>query len=278
MKQFRIWVVLLLSLIIFGCTTKFLYRNVDWIVMSYLDDYVSLTHEQERLAENSIKRLSQWHRDNELPVYVAHIDELMQKTMAEVTPSWVQSQAERLRSYSRRIGHKSGPQLYALLMQLNERQVNQLLENVAEKHQEFAHKFANTEESEIRELYQERMEKALNKWLGSLANEQHALMIEWSLAVEITAQDRIEQNQKMLLEFQTLFAKRDDPSYFQSTLSRLLNQPESFYTESLKQKMARNRPLTYRFIAQLAAQVTDKQYQHLQKELVYWRQIGIDLQ
>lgn len=277
MKSLRNCVVLLLSFVILGCSTKFLYRNIDWFVMTYIEDYVSLNDEQERLAEFSIKQLASWHKEYELPKYIAYMDELSAKPLADIDATWVKLQSDRMRSYSRSIGKQAGPSLYALLMQLSDKQVVELLDNVAEKHQEYAEKYTTSEESEIREIYQERMEDALERWVGDITDKQKMQIVEWSQSVEITAQDRIAQNQKMFVEFETLFAKREDSSYFQATYDRLLNDPESFYTPSLSQKMERNRPLTFQFIAELSQGLTDKQYQHLLAELQEWREIAVDL-
>ncbi|TOB62022.1 hypothetical protein CGK02_14455, partial [Vibrio parahaemolyticus] len=41
--------VFLLVILLVGCTKKFLYSNIDWFVIEYLDDYVSLNDEQETL-------------------------------------------------------------------------------------------------------------------------------------------------------------------------------------------------------------------------------------
>ncbi|MFV8386495.1 hypothetical protein ACNO5E_20550, partial [Vibrio parahaemolyticus] len=44
--------VFLLVILLAGCTKKFLlYSNIDWFVIEYLDDYVSLNDEQETLLE-----------------------------------------------------------------------------------------------------------------------------------------------------------------------------------------------------------------------------------
>ncbi len=277
MKPFQKCIVLLLSFAILGCTTKFLYRNIDWFIMTYIDDYVSLNNQQERLVELSIRQLASWHKVHELPRYIAYIDQLSAKPLADVDAAWVKQQSDKMRSFSRAIGKQAGPSLYALLMQLNEKQVAELLENVAGKHHEYEEKYTTSEESEIREIYQERMEDAFERWVGSITNKQKAQIIGWSQSVEITAQDRIAQNKKMFVEFENLFAKREDSRYFQATYDRLLNDPESFYTQSLKQKMERNRPLTYQFIAELSQELTDKQYQHLLAELQEWREIAVDL-
>ena len=33
-----------------GCGTKFVYNNLDWLLIEYLDDFVELTTEQEALS------------------------------------------------------------------------------------------------------------------------------------------------------------------------------------------------------------------------------------
>ena len=64
-KAVRYGCILISILVLAGCAKKFLYSNLDWVVIEYLDDYVSLDREQEALLEERILLLADWHKEEE---------------------------------------------------------------------------------------------------------------------------------------------------------------------------------------------------------------------
>jgi len=55
-----------------GCSTlKLAYNQADEAVYWWLDSYVDLTDKQKPLAKDALRQLHQWHRQNQLPEYVA---------------------------------------------------------------------------------------------------------------------------------------------------------------------------------------------------------------
>ncbi|USD66955.1 DUF6279 family lipoprotein [Vibrio sp. SCSIO 43136] len=270
--------LLFIALFIAGCTTKFLYRNIDWLATTYIDDFVSLSSEQERMVELSIERLSEWHKVSELPEYIAHLEELKQVDYSVVDVDWVTNEQERMRLYSNKLVNKAAPSIYALITQLDDKQVAELLDNLQQKHQDYLEEHDDKSEQEIRQVYLEKMEEGLEKWVGSLTKEQKALMTDWSQQVMVTYQARISQNVRMHQEFSTLLAKRDNPNYFQLTLTKMLNQPESYYTQELDALIKHNRPLGRQLVADTLNSLTPKQRKHLIGELDSWQQIAKDLQ
>ena len=66
---------LLIAIIIFlgGCSTKFTYNNLDWLIHWYIDDYVSLSDNQEALFDKYFADWQSWHRSQELGKYIEHL-------------------------------------------------------------------------------------------------------------------------------------------------------------------------------------------------------------
>ena len=60
-----------------GCSTKFAYNNIDWLIYWYIDDYIELTPKQEQAFDEKLSGWLEWHKQQELPQYLSHIDELV---------------------------------------------------------------------------------------------------------------------------------------------------------------------------------------------------------
>jgi len=69
-------IVIGLVLLLSGCSTKFVYKNLDWLVYWYVDDFVELSDEQERMVDVKLATWLEWHKNTEIPKYVAHLNEL----------------------------------------------------------------------------------------------------------------------------------------------------------------------------------------------------------
>lgn len=80
MKFHRYLAVILASLAIFGCATKFAYNNIDWFIISYIEDLVPLNSVQESELENRLQDLQQWHKSTQLPLYIQQINNIQQQS------------------------------------------------------------------------------------------------------------------------------------------------------------------------------------------------------
>lgn len=262
---------------LFGCTTKLIYSNLDWIVIDHIEDYVSLTSDQEDIIELSVQKLSDWHRTEELPRYIEHLNELEKMNPETVDADYIHAQIEKFRQHAERIITKASPNIYALVSQLDQEQIDELMENTAKENKEFREENNDKTEEERRETYQERMEENLEDWIGKLTKEQKAIIKDWSQDIKITYFDWAKHDEVMFDQLNTLFKRRDEASYFQSTFFRIFDDPESFYTEELKQKLEFNRQLASERIAKVINLMNDKQKAHFKEEVNDWRSIAQDL-
>ncbi|MBE8572014.1 hypothetical protein IQR33_20895, partial [Vibrio sp. OPT46] len=73
-----------------GCAKKFLYSNIDWFVLDYLEDYVSLQGEQKVLVEERLLLLADWHKKEELPLYIEHLKDLERLKASDITLNYLQ--------------------------------------------------------------------------------------------------------------------------------------------------------------------------------------------
>lgn len=70
------WSLLLLCLLLAGCSTRVVYYWLDVAIVWQLDDYFSLDRGQKRLLDNEVKGLMAWHRQREVPRYADDLDAL----------------------------------------------------------------------------------------------------------------------------------------------------------------------------------------------------------
>ncbi len=155
-----------------GCAKKFLYSNIDWVVIEYLDDYVSLDGEQEALVEERILLLADWHKKEELPLYIDHLKQLEALNKDSITLEALQANRDQMREHYQRLVSKAAPDLFSLSMQLDNQQEAEFIDSVRERYKERDEKYVGKTEQELREVVLENTEEWMEEWLGKLSSQQ----------------------------------------------------------------------------------------------------------
>ncbi|WP_217527999.1 DUF6279 family lipoprotein [Vibrio cholerae] len=269
--------VLLLCTFLVGCATKFVYHNLDWFVIEYAEDFVDLNRQQKTLIKQTMPSLQIWHRAQELPDYLAMMDELSALSLREVTVEQVAQYQEKMRLYYQRLVIKLLPDVSRLAATLSEEQTEQFMQAFIKRHDKFAKKFIKMDERELRDFYQERIKDRLEDWLGPLNKSQQELVKVWSNNIQPTANDWIGFQTTMRVQVRTLLQQRIQPEAFQVQLESLLLNPEQHYGMVLKAKLSYNRELGQRYVVQILQSSSDKQQQHWRDELADWRERVSDL-
>ena len=85
----RVAVLLCLSSLIACSGTTFVYNRLDTILPWYVDDYVDLNGRQQDQLDEILEPFLRWHRQQELPQYVALLNEVDTTLDRPVTPERV---------------------------------------------------------------------------------------------------------------------------------------------------------------------------------------------
>ncbi|MGF1755812.1 DUF6279 family lipoprotein [Vibrio makurazakiensis] len=268
MMGLRKWLVtLVLGGVLMGCGTKFLYNNLDWVILEYIDDYVTLTRDQKTILESRLQVLTQWHRSSELPSYISQIQSIRSKRKSDLDQEFVLSQRQEITQHIKNIAAQIAPDVYAFALQATPKQEQEFIENFTSDQQEYLEKYSGLSDTETRQLYKERIESNVERWLGSVSTEQEVLIREWANGMEITTTDWGLYQEKVLSTLEQLFQNKANTSYFQHSFMTLFLEPESFYSSALAQKIQFNKQLSSNYIVQIISTSNEEQWQHYQEEL-----------
>ncbi|GEA61524.1 DUF6279 family lipoprotein [Vibrio comitans] len=277
-KWLKTLIVSALLLTLTACTAKLMYRNLDWAVLEFIEDYVSLDGDQEEILELQLKQFAQWHKTEELPRYEVQLQSLYDVDLSAIDEQFLVEQHQMFRTHIKRLANEITPELYSLSRSMSKQQIDEFLQNLTDQHEEYSEKYSQMSEREARARYKERIEKNLRRWLGTLSIEQKNIAYQWSTSIERTHQDwaiyRIETRDRI----KTMFARRDDPFFYQNELTTLVNNPEQGYSNELSEKLKRNRALANQSILAILSTVSNEQKQHFKQEVGDWLELVQELQ
>ncbi|KZN46185.1 DUF6279 family lipoprotein [Pseudoalteromonas luteoviolacea] len=223
--MFRVSIVIFAVLMLTGCFYQTVYKNSDKLALNRLEEYVDLNKTQRKWVLNEVQKVQIWHQTRYLPIYL--------KWHSQLQTDWQSADRTELYSLSKKVSRHwfellqdLEPIMVEFLLSLDAGQRVQFIENIKEK-------MAEQQSTKERvERTQERFEKSL----GRLSDEQLKMIQKHSESISYYRQIRNLNNQKRLLEIETILLK-NKPS--DTDLNRLgvliVNHPNSRSEYQVKQ-------------------------------------------
>lgn len=269
MKRFvQLMVVLSSVLLLSGCSLSFYYKYVDWYVEWELEDYMSLTDEQEDIIEQEVAKLVDWHQRQELPRAKAQLLAFRQSVESNHFTredghqlwQWLDSLAPQLFT-------EGMPSFERFFASMSDEQVAEMKESWAEEWQEQQDKEADDPQKARRKI-REKLEEQLEKWVGSLSDEQKAVI-----------EQRVNQRQDYSNEysayydrwiayfFETLEEHRNNPAQLNTRLTELFIDKRALRGEDLHQKITDRRARRAEHFYLFMQTLSDKQRKKMLKRI-----------
>ncbi len=178
----KIAVIIAIVLALASCSsTKFAYRYADRGIVWWVDDYISMTDEQENQLKRDILALRDWHCRTELPRYSQWLAELKQDVRSgNLQKARVSYHQKQLLSFSLPLTDRAKPAAKRLLSSLSDEQVRELADNMAESQAELEKEFLAENPEQTRQARTERTKLRIERWLGTLNETQTRTLKQWS--------------------------------------------------------------------------------------------------
>ena len=261
------WLVLLSCFLFSGCGTKFAYNNISWFVVSYIEDFVTLSNSQESELEERLDLLKQWHKETELPLYISQLEVIQNTDRSDINSAFITEQSDQINDHIRSIVSKFSPDIYALSMQFNSKQDKEFLKNFREKQHEYYEERLSLDDEDSRERYRSRIEDRLERWLGTVSKEQKQIISTWSQEWVNTNDNWRQYQNNTYQDLTTLMQKKTDLHIAQPIIMNLLLNNEAYYPKELESKLDKNMQTSANFLVDIVESSTNKQWAYFMGEL-----------
>ncbi|WP_404366647.1 DUF6279 family lipoprotein [Marinobacter sp.] len=261
-------VLVILLVALAGCSsTRVAYRYADWGIAWWVEDYVTLSGQQESLLDAHIADILQWHCSEELPRY----SEWLATVEADVTEkapgrnTIANHQENALRAMDRLLVATT-PAATQLLASLSDAQVAELERTMATRQQEKEEEFLRPDPGEERRERKERIIERAERWLGQVNEQQREIISQWNRErgnqTRIWLEGRARWQQALL----AALSERDSPE-FQERIAALIQNSEEFRGEAYQEMVAESRPALTDLLSGLLKTAEQSQKRHLGAEL-----------
>jgi hypothetical protein len=240
-KNFLIIIALLL---VSGCSSKFAYKNLDWLAHWYIDDYILLTEEQRVVVDQKIAIWLAWHQQEELPRYLADLNKLTADiNNRQLSFAKLEAHQDVIKQHWVRMKAKLVPDLVLMAPLLDSHQVTYLFEKLdkrnVEEREEIDEKLALSPKQQ-EDAAVKKYKKNLTRWLGDLTSEQKTLVGDMYSQLQDNDALWLDYRQRYQAELKAVFEQPDRSDSFSEKLFELMMEPDVFRSDELNEMNAKN--------------------------------------
>lgn len=260
-----LWIVLLS-----GCSTKFAYNNIDWLVNWYIDDYVVLDTQQEKQFDAILDKWTAWHRRTELPKYRAHLVEVMGDIKSQqIDETRIAYHRQKGLAHWQRAKTYMAADVVAMGKNLNEQQLTLLFAELDRKLVEQQENRLKNDLSPTQktEEWLSKNQKRAKKWIGKLNAQQKIYITQYQQHYQKTDQHWLTFKRNYQAAFSKLLLAADRSDAFDDQLLALILYPDAHRSEAYLSTKEANDKVTASYIVGILERADDKQLTRLTTEI-----------
>lgn len=267
----RFLCVLVLAAAVAGCTSMvgLGYGNAATIAAWQADAYFDLDADQKDLFRARFDRLHTWHRQEQLPEYVAFLTTARQRLQKGIDRSDVEWFTEEMRARYRTLVRRAAPEAAELLATLTPQQIEHLQQRWEKDNRKFASEYKiNGTANDRKQARAKRVIAQIKPWSGSLTGEQEGRITALAHALPDNDALRLEDRKRRQRELVQLLSQRNgDRAEFSKRLAHWLmhweNGRDAHYAR-LSDAAWQQRVQLY---VAVAAMLTPEQHDHAQHRM-----------
>lgn len=259
-----------------GCGAARLgYSNGETISYFWLNNYVDFRADQKSGVRKDIDTLFAWHRQTQLPYYVAFLSRAQRRADAPVTEADLKADYEELKLHLAKLTTHALPQLADLALSLRPEQIAHIERKFASNNDTYRKEFLRGDVEERQQKRFKRTLKQMEYWLGNFNNEQERRLRAGSnarpLETEVLMQDRMKWQSTLIALLRKIQAEKPGRD---ATIALLQNYATGAFAHFDQPEMkavfdARN-AANIRLMADTLSHATPEQKAHFLKTTQEW--------
>ena len=229
-----------------------------------MDDYVELSRAQEKVFQQRLRPVLDWHRREELALYAALLQQIEADSAAPLDADRVREWSRQLLLALERIETRLWPLIHEIGADLDQAQMAGLLENIQARQRELEEEYLTRSDEEYAEDNFDRLSENLRDFLGPLSAAQEDQIARATQAMRRLDQAWLEERRLWLKTLQRLSAR--EPGW-QAALRAAWAQRKERRTPRYHAHRRHNMDIIHALVAAVLNARDERQDRHLQREL-----------
>ncbi len=262
--------IVLILLLVTGCGTRFFYYQLDWLIPFFLRDYISLNSEQKSILKDRLVKQIDWHCKTQLADY----SEALRSLSKDISNQDHPIDYDRLNDYYAKFQgfwaeliRQVAPDIAEILRTATDAQIEELFTNLDKRNDELRAEYVDLPPSELIKQREERMTKALRKWISDPTPEQKQAVSASIKQLKPIGSEWMQYRDKIQEEVINLLKQRKDLPDFGQRFTEVLVHPERWRSATYQSKSDFNRDLILKLAVNINHLMTPGQRTHLLKRI-----------
>lgn len=173
MKFFQTRVAVLLAItLLASCSGSFAYNRLDWLIPWYVDGYVDLSSEQRKTLREQLAPLLQWHRQEELALYLQLLDKVDAELQHPVSKDQVENWIDELSLASERVEQTLLQVAIDFGAGISDEQMEEFVENLFTRQTRLEEELLKRSDEEYSKEHTVHLEDLMKRVMGRLGKGQ----------------------------------------------------------------------------------------------------------
>lgn len=265
--------------LITGCSSRFAYNNLDWIIPWYLDDYIEFEGEQESAVQQRLIKTLNWHRQQQLPAYIEDINNLQKQIkQGPLTQQQWLDVINHVYGYWLTIRDQVVDDLVELSPQLTQEQVDKLFAELEGRNQEREEEWQDLDQKEREEQRFERLSEQVEDFAGDLSQSQIDRIKQAAGQMQSTTDIRLAYLRDYQARLKDVFKQANTDQERITQLAQILRQTDEYKPQAYQDILKNNRNVMAQMFADLQTSLTAEQKRQLLDKLADLKSDLRDLQ
>ena len=262
----KIATVVVLTVVISACSGKIAYNNADLLVRWYIAQYVDLNEAQRPIVKEVLQETIEWHRDNEIPRYLAQLNELKSQLQTQALDEALLAQHQaRLLAHWQRVRDRLAPPVSQLAMTLDIDQMSLLFVKLKQERAESVAEF--DERVQQQPSRAKRILENMEESMGYVTPAQQALVEATAPKLKPTFMLWQEYQAQTQQAARSILVKKDIDPNAQFEMFTLLSAPEVYRSDEYENARARNQQLYLALFSAIVPTLETAQIDNLVDEI-----------
>lgn len=202
------------------------YNYADWIIPWYLNSYFDLNSNQKTWVSARLDNLLNWHRKEELPKYVQHLDEINKKASDGISSNEIDWGYQLVMDLFNETSTKLLPDVTDFLWQLTPDQINNLEKKLGLNRAEQDKENQKKTPAERKEERLNKTVESIEEWTGKLTDSQKSFVKQRVAQLPETSPYNRRERDRRNTEFISLLRDKKDKATFQNSFGEWWSKPQ----------------------------------------------------
>ena len=263
-QRYKVVFIVTLVVMVASCSVKTIYKQLDYLIPSYVEGMVSLDSLLEKKVDQRTLVFINWHRNTQLPQYTEWLRELQRDANVQLTEEKILQHIASLDRFWQLLSLKISEEMARLLPLLNAEQRKELFSNIADKNNDFREENVDEDVDKEKRIvkYTDSMLYNYETWLDDLTDEQKSVIKQAASKLQSTADLRLERRLKWQQSIQRILATNDSATQKSAALGKYFTDYNRRYYVVMNSIQKTNRQILARLTVQIVRNMTEEQNAH----------------